>query len=237
MTDLPPFPGFRPEALAFLRDLREHNDREWFKPRKPTFDDELMWPARCLVADVSGEMARAGVPLSADAARGVFRIYRDTRFSKNKAPYKTHVGVVWSHAAQAGGGPLHVHGALYAHVEPGGCFLGAGFWAPEPALVRRFRERIAADPARLLAAIAEVEAVEGVSVEGRDPLKRMPRGYEAFAESDVADALRWKGMVATVPVADADVMRPDFARRVADFGQAALPLLAWGWDAGADAPA
>ncbi len=232
MTDLPPFPGFRSEALAFLRDLRDHNDREWFKPRKPTFDDELMWPARCLVADVSGELARAGVPLTADAAKGVFRIYRDTRFSKNKAPYKTHVGVVWSRSGHKGD-----DGALYAHVEPGGCFLGAGFWAPEPALVRRFRERIAADPASLLAAVAEVEASGDITVAGRDPLKRMPRGYEGFAESDVADVLRWKGMVATLPVADDAVMQPDFARVVAGFGRAALPLLAWGWDAGADAPA
>ncbi len=229
MTDLPPFPGFRPEALAFLRDLRDHNDREWFKPRKPTFDDELMWPARCLVQDVSGELARQGVPLSADAAKGVFRIYRDTRFSKNKAPYKTHVGVVWSRSGLKGDA-----GALYAHVEPGACFLGAGFWSPEPALVRRFRERIAADPSRLLAAIAEAEAGGDVTVAGRDPLKRMPRGYESFAESDVADVLRWKGMVATRPVTDDDVMRPGFARLVADFGRTALPLLEWGWDAGAD---
>lgn len=234
MTDLPPFPGFRPEALAFLRDLREHNDREWFKPRKATFDDELMWPARCLVADVAGETARLGVPLTADAASGVFRIYRDTRFSKNKAPYKTHVGVVWSRS-----GRKSDDGALYAHIEPDACFLGAGFWSPEPTLVRRFRERIASDPARLLAAVAEVESAriggEPVRVEGQEPLRRLPRGYEALADSDVADALRWKGMVAQVRVADADVMRPDFAQHVARFGQAALPLLEWGWDAGADA--
>ncbi len=234
MTDLPPFPGFRPAALAFLTDLRANNDRDWFKPRKETFDAELMDPARLLVADVAAEAARTGVPLTADAGKGVFRIYRDTRFSKNKTPYKTHIGLVWSRT-----GRKDDAGALYAHVEPGHCFLGAGFWAPDPPLVRRWREAIAADPARFLAAIAEVEAAEvggtHPSVEGRDPLKRMPRGYESFADSDVADALRWKGAVATLKVADADVLSPAFTAQVVAFGRAALPLLEWGWDA--EAPA
>ena len=224
MTDLPPFPGFRPEALAFLHDLREHNDREWFKPRKATYDDELLWPARCLVADVAAEAARTDLPLTADPMKSVFRIYRDTRFSKNKAPYKTHVGLVWSRSGRKGDA-----GALYAHVEPGGCFLAAGFWAPETPLLRRWRERLAADPASWLAAVSEVEGA-GLTVEGRDSLKRMPRGYEALAGSDVAEALRWKGAVATQPVADADVQRPGFAHQIVAFGRAALPLLEWGWE-------
>ena len=223
MTDLPPFPGFRPEALAFLSDLREHNDRDWFKARKEVYDDDLLWPARCLVADIAGQASRAGLPLTAEPKKAVFRIYRDTRFSKNKAPYKTHVGLVWSRT-----GNKNEPGALYAHVEPGGCFLGAGFWAPEAPLLRRWRERLAGDPASWLAAVAEVEGA-GLTVEGRDSLKRMPRGYEDFAESDVAEALRWKGAVATQKVADADVLRPDFAEQVVAFGTAALPLLEWGW--------
>ena len=226
MTDLPPFPGFRPEALRFLADLRENNDREWFKARKATYDDDLLWPARCLVAEVAAEAARAGLPLTAELKKAVFRIYRDTRFSKNKAPYTTHVGVVWARPGEKGDA-----GGLYAHVEPGGCFLAAGFWELDPPRLRRWRERITADPASWLAAVAEVEAA-GPAVGGREALKRMPRGYEAFADSDVADALRWKGTVATLPVADADVQQPGFARDVVAFAQAALPLLTWGWAAG-----
>ena len=232
MDTLPPFPGFRPHALAFLRDLRANNEREWFKPRKATFDDELMWPARCLVADVSGEAARTGLPLTADASKGVFRIYRDTRFSRNKAPYKTHVGMVWSR-----GGRKDEDGALYVHVAPGECFVAAGFWEPEPARLRRWREQIAADPSRLCAAIADVEAaeVDGAhpAVSGRAPLTRMPRGFESFAGSDAADLLRWKGVVATLPVPEEAVREPAFARTVVAFGHAVRPLLDWGWDAAA----
>ncbi|HEX8298752.1 MAG TPA: DUF2461 domain-containing protein [Rubricoccaceae bacterium] len=223
MDSLPPFPGFRPEALAFLRDLREHNDREWFKPRKGTYDDELLWPARCLVAEVSAEARLSGLPLTADPMKGIFRIYRDTRFSKNKDPYKTHVGLVWSRS-----GHKNDAGALYVHVEPGACFLGAGFWAPEPPLLREWRERLAGDAAGWLSTVAEVEAA-GLTVGGREALKRMPRGYETFADSDIAEALRWKGAVASLAVPDTDVMQPGFARQVVAFAQAALPLLQWGW--------
>ena len=96
MDALPPFPGFREEAFAFLRDLRQHNERDWFKPRKATYDDELLWPARCLIGELAEALPRAGVPLTGTPKKAPFRIYRDTRFSKNKDPYKTHLGLVLS---------------------------------------------------------------------------------------------------------------------------------------------
>src|SRR5690606_41334595 len=82
--DFPPFPGFRPEAFDFLRALAAHNDREWFKPRKEVYEDEVLWPFRCLVADVTREARAQGIPLAGDPQRAIFRIYRDTRFSKDK---------------------------------------------------------------------------------------------------------------------------------------------------------
>jgi len=223
MDTLPPFPGFRPEALQFLRDLRENNDRDWFKPRKAVYDDDLLWPARCLVADVATEASRAGLPLTADPMKGIFRIYRDTRFSKNKAPYKTHVGLVWSRS-----GNKNDEGSLYVHVEPGGSFLAAGFWSPEAPLLRRWRERIAGDSAGWLAMAAEIDEA-GLTLGGYDSLKRMPRGYESFADTELADALRWKGAITTRKVDDDDVQRPDFAVQVVEFARSAMPLLEWGW--------
>ena len=221
----PPFPGFRDEALAFLRDLREHNDREWFKPRKATYEDELLWPLRCLVGELSDELARAGVPLSGDPKKAPFRIYRDTRFSKNKAPYKTHASL-----ALGRHGDKKAPGGLYVHVEPGGCFLAAGFWVPEPALLRRGRERMVADPAGWLAVVAEVEGA-GLAL-GTGPqstLKRMPRGFEAHAETELAPWLRMKGMVASRDVPDAAPQTPAFVPEIVAFTQAAMPLLRWGW--------
>ncbi|MEL6615649.1 MAG: DUF2461 domain-containing protein [Bacteroidota bacterium] len=228
----PPFPGFRPEAFAFLRDLREHNEREWFKPRKATYDDELLWPARCLVGQLAAEFPRAGVPLTGNPKKAPFRIYRDTRFSKNKAPYKTHLGLVLSRD-----GTKKAPGSLYIHVEPEHCFLAAGFWAPDSALLRRWRERLVGAPEAWLGLVAEVEA-SGVTF-GFGPagtLKRMPRGFEAYAESEVAPYLKWKGTVVTRDVAPEAVQQPSFADDVVAFAQDAMPMLTWGWGVADAAP-
>ena len=222
---LPPFPGFRAEALAFLRDLKAHNDREWFKPRKTVYDDELLWPARCLVAEVSVQAREAGVPLTGAPAKNVFRIYRDTRFSKNKAPYKTHVGLYLTPS-----GHKDDEGGVYVHVEPGGAFLAAGFWTPERTWLARWRERVAADPAGWLAVVHDLEGAGLTLAAGpQDALKRMPRGYEGLADAEVAPYLKWKGVVATRALPDAALARPALAADVLAFARDAMPLLDWGW--------
>jgi uncharacterized protein (TIGR02453 family) len=236
MTHLPPFPGFRPDAFQFLRGLALHNEREWFKPRKATYDDELLWPARCLVADLSRRGESAGLPLTGDPRRNVFRIYRDTRFSKNKAPYKTHVGLYVTRS-----GDKKDEGGLYVHVAPDGMasydqagpFVAGGFWSPDRDALRALRERMASQPHAFLAAKAEVEDA-GLTVSGRDPLKRMPRGFEAHAQSEIADALRWRGFTITEPLTEQDLQTPAFTERALATGRAMLPLLEWGWGATAD---
>ena len=225
MDALPPFPGFREEAFAFLRDLRQHNERDWFKPRKATYDDELLWPARCLVSELAEALSRAGVPLTGSPKKSPFRIYRDTRFSKNKDPYKTHLGLVLSRD-----GTKKAPGALYVHVEPGHCFLAAGFWRPESPLLRRFRERMVSDPSGWRSAVAEAE---GAGLElgtgPSDTLKRMPRGFESYADDEIAPYLKWKGRVASRPIADDRLKTPAFTADVVAFARDAMSLLAWGW--------
>ncbi len=224
---LPPFPGFSDDGLAFLRDLREHNDREWFKPRKATYDDELLEPLRMLVADLSRRLPDHGLPLTADPRKGVFRIYRDTRFSKNKTPYKTHVSAVLGR-----GGDKKAPGALYVHVEPGGSRVGGGFWQPESPFLRRWRERMVGDPQAFLD-VAQALRERGLRFQatGANLLKRMPRGFESFADSPVADYLRWKaGFVAfRDDVPDDQVQSPAFTDLVVETADALRPLLDYGW--------
>ena len=108
--EYPPFPGFRNEAFDFFRQLAENNQRDWFKPRKATYDDEVVWPMRCLLTEASNEAAQHGLNLTANPKRALFRIYRDTRFSKNKAPYKTHAGAVLTRT-----GDNKSSGGVYIH--------------------------------------------------------------------------------------------------------------------------
>ena len=223
MSDLPPFPGFRAEALAFLRDLRANNDRAWFQPRKAVYDDELLWPARCLVAGLAGASRAAGVPLAGDPSKNVFRIYRDTRFSKNKAPYKTHVGVYVTPS-----GDKSDNDGLYVHVEPGTSFFGTGQWEPDARWVAAWRDRLAADPAGwrdVRAALDDAEIALGPGPV--PPLKRLPRGYDDPGDEAVAEALRWKGVVATQAVPDDALAGPDLVDRAVGFYAAAAPLRDW----------
>jgi len=222
MHDLPPFPGFRAEALAFLRDLRANNDRAWFQRRKALYEDELLWPARCLVAGLAEASRAAGTPLSGNPTKNVFRIYRDTRFSKDKSPYKTHVGVYVTPS-----GDKSDNGGLYVHVEPGASFVATGHWDPDPRWVGEWRARLAADPAgwrdvRDTMADAAITLSHGPA----GALKRLPRGYDDPGDESVAEALRWKGVVATQPVPD-DALGPDLVDRAVGFYAVSAPLREW----------
>ncbi|GAB5517922.1 MAG: DUF2461 domain-containing protein [Rhodothermales bacterium] len=228
--DFPPFPGFRPEAFAFLSDLKEHNDREWFKPRKATFDDELKWPLQCLIADTSRQARERGLPLQGDPKKSAFRIYRDTRFSKNKAPYKTHVSGVLSRS-----GSKKEPGGLYVHIEPGNVFAGAGFWAPETPLLRQWRTRMTDDPEAFLHMVEMLEG-HGLTMSHRDTLKRMPRGFEAAADTPIADYLKWKSFFVMKEFGDAAPQSPAFTEQVVDIIEQSLPLLTFGWEIMDDAP-
>ena len=88
------FAGFRPAAFAFFSELKSNNDPVWFKPRKALYEAEVLAPFRELIAAVSDALGQAGLPLVGDPRRGIFRIYRDVRFSPDKRLYKTHAGAV-----------------------------------------------------------------------------------------------------------------------------------------------
>lgn len=222
--DFPPFPGFREEAFAFLRDLKANNEREWFKPRKQTFDDEVKWPMQCLVVDASRRLHSRAIPLTGDPKKSLFRIYRDTRFSKNKQPYKTHISGVLSRT-----GGRKEPGGLYLHVEPGNSFLAAGYWRPETPLLRAWRTRMADQP-DLFLQLRDQLAAKDLALDARDTLKRLPRGFDAFKEHEIAEYLRWKSHIVTRQFDDAALMTPAFTDEVVQFATDALPLLTYGWD-------
>ena len=231
---LPPFPGLSDAGLQFLRDLRDHNDRDWFKPRKATYEDEVREPMRMLVADLSRRLPERGLPLTGDPKKSVFRIYRDTRFSRNKAPYKTHAS-----AAIGRGGDRKAPGALYVQVAPGATFVGGGFWNPERTLLRRWRERLVSEPGPFLDIANDLEqAGLRFRATGDNRLKRMPRGFESHADSPVAEYLKWRaGFVAfrdNVP--DTVVQTPAFTDLVVETAEALRPLLDYGWALVDEAP-
>ena len=225
LQTLPPFPGLRDEAFAFLRNLKVNNDRDWFKPRKQVFEDELQWPMRCLLADAARRASDEGLPLTADPKRALFRIYRDTRFSKNKQPYKTHVGAVLSRS-----GTHKDNGVVYIHVEPGASFLGAGFYRLDNSLLNVWRTHFVEMPAAFLDVVQQLEARGLELCTTDDALKRGPAGFEEHREGEMAEYLCWKSFLVRRPVADDALRTPDFTNTILQLARDVEPLLAYGWE-------
>jgi uncharacterized protein (TIGR02453 family) len=224
--DRPPFPGFSDAALAFLRALRDHNERPWFKARKAVYEDELKAPFELLIADVARRLDRADLPLTGDPKGSRFRIYRDTRFSDDKRPYKTHLGAVFSRS-----GAKDDDGVVYVHVEPGGAFFAAGFYQPSAKFLRPVRQAMTAAPEafhRMLDAMAARDLP--VTPDG-STLTGMPRGFAGHRDNPIAEHLRWTRFLARRDVSDEALHSPALAEAVVTFTRDALPLLRYVWHA------
>jgi uncharacterized protein (TIGR02453 family) len=222
------FAGFRPAAFEFLNDLRDNNDPAWFKPRKALYEAQVLAPLRDLIVAVAAALGRAGSPLVGDPRRGIFRIYRDVRFSPDKRLYKTHAGAVLTRS-----GGRRDPGVLYIHVAPGESMVAAGFWHPEPALLARLRRAILGDPEGFLA-IAGRLATAGCPLSSDDRLSRPPRGFEMAKGTPVADHVGWKSFTAHRMLSDGEMQSPALVDRIADFAEMVLPFLEWGWAAADD---
>ena len=224
MNEVPArFSGFRPAAFAFFSELRDNNDPAWFKPRKVVYETEVLAPFRELIAAVGTALQEAGIPLAGDPRHGIFRIYRDVRFSPDKRLYKTHAGAVLTRS-----GRKRDPGLLYLHVAPAESMVAAGFWHPEPALLTRLRRAILEDQGEFLA-IADGLAAAGTPLSSDERLSRPPRGFEAAKGTKVEGHVGWKSFTAHAPLSDAEMQSPTVVGRIIDFARTALPLLEWGW--------
>ena len=127
--------SFGPELFRFLRDLKASNTREWFAENRERYEDAVRGPALDFVADVAPYLERVSPHFVADprpSGGSLFRIHRDTRFGKDKSPYKTYVGIQFRHEL---GKDAHAPG-FYLHLEPKAVFVGAGILAPGPGDAR-----------------------------------------------------------------------------------------------------
>jgi uncharacterized protein (TIGR02453 family) len=222
------FAGFSPGAFAFFEGLRANNDPAWFKPRKAIYDKEVLAPFRALILALGAALDAVGLPLVGDPERGIFRIYRDVRFSADKLLYKTHAGAVLTRS-----GSKRYPGVLYIHVEPGESMVGAGFWHPEPELLTRLRRSILDEPDQFLSVVRRLDAA-GCPVSSDARLSRLPRGFEAAKDTPAAEYVCWKSFTAHRALSEAEMLSPGLVGRIVDVALAAQPLLDWGWAAAAD---
>lgn len=194
-------PYFTPKTFAFLKDLAGNNDRAWFTENKARYEDHVKVPALRFIQDF-GDTLRGISPHFSAGPRSLFRIHRDTRFSKDKRPYKTHTGIQFRHDQ---GGSVHAPG-FYLHIEPGECFMGLGLWHPDGPTTRRIREAIVEDPAAWKRA-AHGRKFTGTYEMSGDRLSRPPRGFDP--DHPLVEDLKWKDYIGGRPLPQTFVTAPD----------------------------
>jgi len=222
------FTGFRPEAIQFLADLAENNDRAWFQPRKAEYEQLLKEPLAALCAALAERFAARGVPLRADPARSPFRIYRDVRFAKDKSPYKTNVGASFPYVGEGAADPEAVGRSGvdgYFHFAPGEIFVGGGMWHPEPDRLAAFRRAVVADPGGVRALLEErgfAAQFGGPSIEGHS-LTRVPKGFPA--DHPETELLKLKDVVFSRRLADHETYSARLVDVVGEALEATVPVL------------
>jgi uncharacterized protein (TIGR02453 family) len=210
---------FSPDALKFLRSLRRNNRREWFTPRKPIFDSTLRAPMLALIADINKSLSAFAPQHIRQPEKTILRIYRDTRFSANKLPYKSHVSAWWAHS----GMPKTSGAGYYLHIAPDELVIAAGVFMPQRDQLLAIRRHLLthhADLARILAGKALRKVLPDLDSAS---LSRPPKGFSA--DHPGIDLLRCKqwGLSVTLPAETA--LKPTLLREVLNRFRLAAPMV------------
>ncbi len=186
---MPQFKRFDPAALRFLKALKRNNRREWFHAHKQEYEDLLRAPMVALVERLAGDVRAFAPELVVDPRRSIFRIYRDTRFSADKRPLKTHISAHFPNREIQG-----TRGAgLYFEVAPGWVWIGGGLYAPETSELHAVREQIAANPRHLRAIVESPAFRRAVGPLDGERLQRVPRGFPP--DHEAAEYLKFRQFI------------------------------------------
>ena len=207
-------------TLQFLTDLKKNNTKEWFDANRNRYE-----AAKENVQNITGELIKAIGVYDEDIAQlqvkeCTFRINRDVRFSKNKAPYKSNISAIFSK-----GGKKADTAGFYVHIEPGGAFVAAGYWNPEPKKLASVRQEIdynLEEWKKILSAKKFKQTfAEGLSKE--DILQRPPKGYDA--ENPAIEFIKLKSFIVTRKMTDAELQDKNFIKNIVSIFTAVKPML------------
>jgi uncharacterized protein (TIGR02453 family) len=206
---------FTPEIFDFLRQLKRNNRREWFAKNKARYLQVAQGPALEFITAFAVPLEKMSPHFVADArpTRGsLFRIYRDTRFSADKKPYKTHVGIHFRHEK---GKDVHAPG-FYLHLEPQGCFAAAGIWHPDNPALTRIRMAIVAQPEQWK------KAARGIEL-GGESLTRPPKGF--CGDHLLIEDLKRKDYIASIALTEQQLCGARAVQEVSVAFRKILPLV------------
>jgi len=212
---------FTSDLFRFLEDLRKHNDRAWFAKNKARYQDVVQEPALEFVRGFAGYLRKISPNFVADdrpVGGSLFRIYRDVRFSKDKSPYKVHVGLDFRHRI---GRDVHAP-SFYLHLQPGETFAAVGVWHPNQDTLQKIRTAIVAKPDRWKGAAYGKEFRSRYRLSG-DVLKRAPTGFPA--DHPLIEDLKWKDHVGSAMLDEPTVTSENFLPAYAELCSQAGPYV------------
>lgn len=210
---------FSEDTYDFLAALKAHNDREWFAEHKPRYERSVREPARAFIRAMGTmfpSISRQFVVSDRKQGGSLMRIHRDVRFSKDKSPYKTNIGIHFRHVD---GKDVHAPG-FYVHVSPQESFLGVGIYGPPNDALNAIRRHIDRDHGAWLA-LRDGLVGEGFEFGGAS-LKRAPRGFPK--DHALLEDLKRKSFIVSTPLAKADALSESMPDKVFQCFQAGAPL-------------
>ena len=214
---------FTQQTVDFLADLTHNNDRDWFNANKSRYETYVRDAALDVITELQGPLFDLSPHLKVVAkvqGGSLFRIHRDTRFGKDKTPYKTHCAMRFEHL---GGSRERPGPGMYFQISADHAGVGAGIWRPPGPMLTELRQAMAADP-EAWCAVRDPLLEAGWSFMG-ESLKRPPRGFPA--DHALVEDLKRKTLALTRDVSLAVALAPDAASSIASALYEAAPLLAW----------
>lgn len=211
-------PALGPSAFNLLEEIQGNNNREWYLAHKKEWEKELRGPFADILDTASEELQASPLPYSG-GSHTMFRQNRDIRFSRDKSPYQTHVSGLLTRS----GTKDERNGVIYLQVDAFGGFMAAGFYMLQPKELAPIRDRIIAKPEAFADMTAKL-ASAGLELSSEYSLTAMPRGYEAHADSPLAEALKLKSFIVRQNLSREDWTGGRIVGRLASFTIAATPL-------------
>jgi uncharacterized protein (TIGR02453 family) len=218
----PPFEGFPKQGIAFLKRLKKNNNRPWFQAHKEEYEQHVRFPMQCLIATLAQKMIDAAPEIDFNPKKAIFRIYRDVRFSKNKAPYKTNIAAAFDIRGKKS--PTETPG-LYVGIEPGEVFVGGGIYMPTGEQLKAIRRAMVTDPESFLTVVENKRFKnEFGGIEG-EKLQKAPLGFPK--DHPMIEHLKHKQFFVGKVYNDSVCLKPKFADTVASVLADCMPLIRW----------
>jgi len=210
--------NFPAETLRFLRALKRNNRREWFNAHRDDYEMYVRQPMTAIVERLAVDLRAFAPELVASPKISMYRIYRDTRFSENKTPYKTHIAAVFPTRGLA----KHEGAGAYFHISPDEVWIGGGMYMPQPPQLVAVREHIAGHVKQLRAIVESPGFRKHVGALQGDKLTRVPRGFAK--DHPAAEYLKFKHFIAGADLPPALATSPAFYKTVLTVFRQITPL-------------